>query len=605
MSAKENILSDSENLLRRWDGAGSPWLRINMKFGYMVFALSCVNVLTIWFTSCLKVRVSPTSPKSERWIWRLLRKLVYFPLYLLIIIWLLFMVLLLFFPWYQGVSTTPSYIHFKIGLGMLKRSGRIGLALYPMIIFLSLKPNPLPNVLYMHLIPLHKWISRVSIAAIFIHCFGFYGFWIHKNELNRTWEYMMFPGVVTFVLMILIFVLGIKPIRERCYKLFYALHIFTAWASLPMMYIHCMPEANLYIFGSLYLLIYHTGAKIFLSYNIRNKEDETNSFHTVTSPESDLLLVRIPSEKIRKASTKFRREQDNSMLTYFSPGSHIRLSPRFFNPKSWIFATHPYTIASLDTEEFVDLILKKSNKFARHIASQKYFCYTVSLPFPAFDDFFFSRNLKDNITIVSGGAGIAFGLPIFKYFQSKNRKSLGESNDRSHNLKFCIIVRNKEDLFVLKEAGVITQQEDPDSSAVELAPGYDNAEIEIFVTGSDSIIRGKKTSSSLFQRIKGAIKGFKADAQDTQYYEMDDLEEPMLEQSTSFSVSSDSSTVGGNNLTVKTGRPKISEILDDYHRYSEEDSSLVVACGPDTLLKDCHLWCKKNLVEFCAESFSM
>lgn len=600
----------SSDLDKRWDGAGSPWLNINKKYGYMVFALSCVNIVTIWVNSSLKVRLPPTPSRNDGKVTKLLRKWVYFPLLLQILIWAVFMILLLFIPWYQGVSTTPSYIHFKIGLGMLKRSGRIGLALYPLIIFLSLKPNPLPNVLYMHLIPFHKWISWVAISSIFIHCIGFYGFWIHKNELHRSFEKMMFPGVVNFVLLILVFIFSIKGIRESCYRVFYCLHIITAWSSLPLMYLHSMPEANLYIFGSLYLLVYHTAAKIYLSFNIRDEIDDTNSYYCTTVPGSNLILVKIPIEKVIKASTKFRREQDNSMLTYFSPGSHIRISSSFLNPKAWFFATHPYTIASLDTEEYVDLIIKKSNKFARHLASQKYFCYTSSQPFSALDEFFFTRNSNDNITIVSGGSGLAFGLPIFKYFYLRNKKAEFDEHPRTHQLRFCVVVRKIEDIFVLKESGILEHQEDPDSSVLELTSEFREAKIDIFVTGTSDVEPMSKFSrfKDMFKSVGNAVMNFHKGVLETQSYQMEDLEQSMLESSSTGLLSK---AIGSVDVEVdaiiqaKEGRPHLATVLDSYHHHLEERSSVVVACGPTSLLEDCKEWTNKNNVEFVAESFSL
>lgn len=597
---------ETYEIYRRWDGDGanSPWANLNKKYGYFVFALSCVNIITIGLSGSLKVRISPRASKKDGWLLRMVRRLVYFPLLLQVLIWLVFMSLLLFIPWYLGIKETPDYIHFKISLGMLKRAGRVGLALYPLIIFLSLKPNPLPNVLYMHLIPLHKWISRVCILSVLLHSLGFFGFWIHKNELHKTFDKLMFPGVVNFLLLFITLLLGIRGIRERCYKLFYALHIITAWVSVPLMYLHSMPEANLYVFGSLYLLVYHTAAKIYLSYNIKDKVDESNSYYTISVPESGLMMVRIPLEKVIKASTKFRNNQDDSMLTYFSPGSHIRISPSFLNPKSWLFATHPYTIASLDNEEYVDLVLKRTNKFALHLASQNYFCYTVSLPFPAFDEFFFTRNLNDNISIVSGGSGLAFGLPIFKYFHFRNKKASNEEIPKHYNLRFCVIVRQKEDLFVLKESGILCHQEDPESGLLELSPQYKDAKIDIFVTGTSNIETPKRTFTSFFQRIKGAIQGFRKKVPDTQYYQMDDLEEPMLDQ-TVEPQTKDFEVDHLTALKVQSGRPVISTVLSEYHETAEEESSLVVACGPSSLLTDCEQWTRSNQVEFLAESFAI
>lgn len=297
-----------------------------------------------------------------------------------------------------------------------------------------------------------------------------------------------------------------------------------------------------------------------------------------------------------KASMKFKKEQDGSMLTYFLPGSHIRISPSLLNPKSWLFATHPYTIASLDHEEYVDLVIKKSTRFAQHLASQRYFCYTVSLPFPAFDDFFFSRNLNDNITIVCGGSGLAFGIPLFKYFHQRNRKG-DEELVKTPNVRFCIVVRRKEDLFVLQEAGIFGYHEDPESDSLELTPDYRDAKIDIHVTGSSEPVKRQ----TLISRIKAAIQRFRKQPSETQYYQMEDLQEPMLEAEDA------KASVADNGVAVEfqMGRPNVASLLGEFHEGTEEESSIVVACGPETLLADCGVWCHHNNVEFAAESFSV
>lgn len=64
---------------------------------------------------------------------------------------------------------------------------------------------------------------------------------------------------------------------------------------------------------------------------------------------------------------------------------------------------------------------------------------------------------------------------------------------------------------------------------------------------------------------------------------MEDLQEPMLEaEATKASVADN-----GVAVEVQVGRPDVASLLGKFHEGTEEESSIVVACGPETLLADC------------------
>lgn len=614
-----------EGFEKRWDGGGGDhdlYKNINKKFGYAIFCASMFNILMIILSSFIRRRIKPAnySLKTKKKSLRLLYFIVNLSLVYQVALWTIFGLLLLLIPYYQAMTSTPVYIHFKLWMGMLKRSGRIGLALYPLIIFMSLKPNPLPNVLYIHLLPLHKWISRISFIAITFHCFGFIAKWMKSDGISfytHLFGPTILPGFIVFVMFTFTFILGIKPIREKCYKLFYCIHIIMAWCSIPLMYIHCIPEANLYIFGSLILLVYNTFIRIWTSRKIRNDAE----YSVITKPDSNLVVIRFGKEQMKRLLGKYRGI-DSELLSY-SPGSHIRLSYSNLNLKSWLFASHPYTITSSEESETFDLILNKATKFAQELLSNNYGSFAVSSPFPAFESSFFQRSRYQKIEIVCSGTGIAFALPIFNYFYSRNKieQLENESNTEGESLvtnfceiNFIWITRNASDLFVLNESGLTHSTHS--QSRYEIDDYFQDANIEVYITGTPSDPPNSGTSRLLFLSNIWNRYVTKTTNEDP-YIPLAEIDEPLNSDSFDLESSSNSpSKIRNENMKLTSEptrtlntiheRPVLADILSSqFEDIKKEEKNCIIACGSQSLLKDCDSWAKSNNIDIFTEAFSV
>ena len=68
---------------------------------------------------------------------------------------------------------------------LAKRLGRIPANCLPTILFLTLRPSPLPHTLYLTLIPIHKWLSRLIIIQSVIHTVLYLGYFQKRTRPKR------------------------------------------------------------------------------------------------------------------------------------------------------------------------------------------------------------------------------------------------------------------------------------------------------------------------------------------------------------------------------------------------------------------------------------
>ncbi|GMG25782.1 unnamed protein product [Ambrosiozyma monospora] len=157
----------------------------------------------------------------------------------------------------------------------------------------------------------------------------------------------------------------------------------------------------------------------------------------VQKENSDLVVVRI--------SKSVFNNRDGSTTGGFLPGSHLRLGYQFKDWKFWALPSHPYSIASNyeDRSSQVELVVKKTR--FQIVAG---FEYSIHPHLPSALPLEFFQTVE-NISIVCGGSGLGFGLPIFNYFKEKMIKE-----GRDIKLNFIWITRNEGDLYLLNELAI-------------------------------------------------------------------------------------------------------------------------------------------------------
>ncbi|WVQ99275.1 hypothetical protein IAU59_006407 [Kwoniella sp. CBS 9459] len=122
---------------------------------------------------------------------------------------------------------------FVVGAELTENSNRpgfIALSQLPLIILLSLKsPLPLPIFLpslsYEHYNFLHRWAGRTLFVTATVHG----GMWI--NQFIRNGEYDQIRadkskrGILAYALMGMVVITSLKPVRRKCYQLFWIAHV--------------------------------------------------------------------------------------------------------------------------------------------------------------------------------------------------------------------------------------------------------------------------------------------------------------------------------------------------------------------------------------------
>lgn len=331
-------------------------------------------------------------------------------------------------------------------LQITKRMGRIAVALMPPLLFLTLRPSPLPETLYLTLIPIHKWISRVVVVESLLHTVFYswymardHKFWLKMKKLANIY------GVVALVLFVLIAVTSLQRFRRSNFKFFYAVHYISTWLSVIMIHMHARPGVPFYTFLNCLIL----GSQIV--YRIYRTRTTTIS---VINISKSLTLVEFPLKDLASKP--------------ILPSGHIRMSLCENNwlkriGKYLVPLQHPYTIASLPTDETAKLIVR-NGRFPL-ISNKRYFVTGAFEPRLTFMQksgrprSFLSQSVRSNtfsnpgnssfsrlsfnisarrVLMCVGGSAISFALPLLRIL-----------NFNGVTVKLMWVVRDFRDLKVL------------------------------------------------------------------------------------------------------------------------------------------------------------
>lgn len=296
------------------------------------------------------------------------------------------------------------------------------MALMPPLLFLTLRPSPLPNTLYLALLPFHKWIARIVVLASFLHSI-FYAYVMYNNHvlIEKMKKPANLYGLAAMCLFILIVFSSVSMVRRKTYKVFYYIHYVSTWLVVVLIHKHARPGVPYYTAMNAAILV----AQIIYRLHVTRV-----SRATIVKISPSLTLVEFPIEGV-VVKPKY-------------PAAHVRLSlchersfivnlfKRFMMPLQ-----HPFTIANLPHDDKIQLIIK-SNKFPL-INNGKY--YVTGAFEPVINFLTKPRNLQDSLTqyrnfrfksqallksplnyivdsqrvmILVGGTGISFGLPLLR-----------------------------------------------------------------------------------------------------------------------------------------------------------------------------------------------
>lgn len=509
----------------------------NVKYGYVVLLLGIIHASLIVYSTYSSYQSWRTSGRPRgnfmQQVPVSLFMAVWIPLLVVIAVW--------------SVHLSDHYVT------TVARLGRIAYALIPLDLFLILRPSGQSTFNYLDNLSLHKWVSRLIIVTAMLHGIGYVIYWFLKGGFSSfalaitKWENLL--GSATLLLLVVLLVVSLKSFRRKFYRWFYAYHTVTGWIFVVAIGFHARPNVYLYALICFGLFLF----QIWLRFSQQIKIDSLTVIDQTDSSSFSGELVVGGGSSLAGNSIKSQLVVVRIPKIYFppwTPASHIRVSLDSNLLNSYLFPSHPFTIASTIDDATVDLVLRKTKNFQFNPNIQQ--SYIMAGPYPSLPEPFFTT--AERVSIICGGSGISFGLPILK----------GINSNAEIDLFWCI--RNRNDMFILK--------------TLEFRD-----KITVFIT-KDGDYDDQQPEES-----EGLLTNNEAD--DSINVEMDDFDD-------FDSIKKESNE---NNIITKSGRPNYDEIFAPLLTGEDKANKWVIACGPESLINSTRGWSKDKGIPFMSEIY--
>lgn len=513
----------------------------NIQYGYYVLGISVLYLVFLMLMR--RVLSSRPTKSSDSRLKKILNQLYLInPALHLCIIWIF--LLIPFYRHYSLIQNATVYI---------KRLGRLSYVLLTLNLILNLRPNWLmyPNYTYTDFIPLHKWLSRTIVMAAVVHGILFIVWWGVNEDRTISSQLSKPKNAVGLALMcevVLLILFSLKPVRRINYNLFYVMHNIFTLSLIVLTAIHTRPGvAAPYLIINAIILGIHAFSRTFFARSIDVLEKIADYRNT------NLVTVQLPRSALPET---------------FEPGCHIRISPyRRINPLYWLLPSHPFTVASLLSDQRVDLIIAE-NRHPRSFRLELGSGYTVINHYnPAVPQSCLLGAKR--VSIVCGGSGISFGLPLYRYFKEIHPVEY---------LHLIWLVRDKHQLKILEDSL-------RDSS-------FDgSSEFHIFITRNPDSMEQEQQEEEL------------PDLE----FELESLNPEQLDEN--GAINSSATLSAGLKIkaaSINMGRrinwaTDLSQFVDNSHL----DSTWLLTCGPETLIESGRQYAADNSINFASEIYAL
>lgn len=530
-------------------------------YGQVAFAGSVGFILVTCLYFAFFPRLSFSRKSIITYEWRRPSRAVVIPLAWTVALWIVGITYLLL------ADTQQEFVF------LAKRLGRVPVALFPALYFLSLRPTPLPRTFYLQLIPLHKWLSRLVVLALVLHAVVYLAVYIQLSKLGKLLAYSNISGIVAFLLFIIIGLTSLKPIRRRYYNLFYSVHYTVSWVTLPMIWYHSK-TSKWYMILSAVILICQVSYRVYISKHMKLQ---------VQYVSPSMFFISIPVSQLPR-----------SLQRYYAPGSHLRISNPLYRPRTWFESSHPYTIASLPQDPNLTLVIRKT-RFPIKLRN----VYAVAGPYGSIPNSFFqdaNTGLVNRALFIAGGSGIAFCAPIMRHLRSLNIP-----------VKLLWAIRDANEVKVLETLGLLDAALRDGQVEVYVTRGGQfgeamapsptwytpNDDENLNVDVNDDCCGGE------FQPLLGDVKkpSYTADAIDiSSYSRIMFSSRPVLNlriKSWLYGVPVDSNTCCCLDQLMVIGND------------ADKSGRWVLASGAETLTRDSENWASSNGFSFFKDEFSL
>ena len=224
------------------------------------------------------------------------------------------------------------------------RAGMLAVALLPWIIALSMKANVismLTGIGHERLNVLHRWAAYIMLFLSLIHMIPFYltplwdqGGLVTFKSYFQGQAYIYTTGIAAIVPLLLLCIHSLPMVRRRAYELFVALHVPFSVVFLGMMFWHCHNYLTSWNYLAATAAIWAVSYLLRLFYlnwtNYKKPSWLIGEEAAVTILPENAVKVTIPTQ------------------VRWRPGQYMYLRM----PGISVFENHPFTIASLNSEDF-------------------------------------------------------------------------------------------------------------------------------------------------------------------------------------------------------------------------------------------------------------
>ncbi|PSN68013.1 hypothetical protein BS50DRAFT_522965 [Corynespora cassiicola Philippines] len=444
------------------------------------------------------------------------------------------------------VQTGNDYLH------LTKRFGAIGGSQLPLHYLLAMRAPYSPiqwltRLSHEELKSSHQILGRIVFVLFVLHAIFYMNFFVLSGFLaKRIKDTDVIFGIISLILFSIISTTALGKIRRWNYRVFYLSHIAISFIIVVPLYIH-VHHIRLYVWevvavNGLHLITRAVRSRTYMS-SVR------------LLPGTNLVEIRIPLTTMASALA-------------WKPGQHVylRRTDGISYPASiFDWRTNPFTVASIPVKDKELLLVARTlkgntkgladlAKSLRSAGSDEAPRIPMALEGPyGASSYLPDFSLFDRVLLVAGGVGATFVMPVYR--------SIVEFHNPDHaggpQIRCIWAVQKLAETQWAFPAHDKEEEEDADvgagADAGAQSPLYNPSTVEVFVT--------RPSGPSL--QVGEAGEDVEL-AEDDQLLSMEEqMEKPR------------------KGMTVKSGRPKISAIVEEV--FSKGTSVAVVSCGPKPL----------------------
>ncbi|KAG9198899.1 hypothetical protein G6514_009275 [Epicoccum nigrum] len=473
------------------------------------------------------------------------------------------------------VNTSPDYLH------LTKRFGQIGASQLPLHYLLAMRAPYSPvqwitRLSHEQLKAAHQVLGRIVYFLFILHAVFYFVFFAMSGFLaKRIKDWDVIWGITTLILFAAISTTALAFIRRWNYRVFYISHIAIANFIIVPMYLH-VSHIRIYVYQIIVVECLHLVLRA-----VRMKMYQGT---IRLLPGTNLVQIRIPLP-------------DNHKALEWHPGQHVYLTRPWGSSKApsyyqqWLLAnkSNPFTIASLPSVDrellLVARTLNGNTKHLAHLAQELSkggsgfpMLPTATgdvpiLPIALEGPYGASNRLPDltefdKVLLVAGGVGATFAMPIYRAIAEYHDTTPGATQ-----VRFIWAVQKLAD----------TQWAFPDTPG-ETEPARDEQREEAVSSG----LLNKACTVEVYVTRPSGGSGYAAPASTSPIFAVDDDDEEgeqfEMQENEQLLSMEEQMERPRKGMTVKSGRPKMSEVVDEV--FSRGMRTAVLCCGPKRLTED-------------------